>query len=80
MKQCTDFTPKFKKLLEDEAVKLGMDDNDDNATLSVHLRLTDKIHDEAKENATLSNETIVLKVSFTFIYDAIYMLNKLLQG
>ena len=32
------------------------------ATMAVHLRLTDKVHDEAKENATLSNEMVVIQV------------------
>ena len=29
---------------------------------AVHLRLTDKVHDEAKENATLSNDMVVGKI------------------
>ena len=59
MKQCTDFTSPFKELLEWEAAEIGMRGK---ATLAVHLRLTDKTHSEAKENAELSNETIVGKI------------------
>jgi len=41
------------------AEDLGLDGE---ATLAVHLRLTDKVHDEAKENALLSDHTIIEKI------------------
>ena len=59
LKQCTGLTPEFTQLLAAEAKQIGMDGS---ATLAVHLRLTDKLHSEAKENADLSNETIVGKI------------------
>ena len=55
MKGCTDFSQSFIDILVAEALKIGMDGN---ATLAVHLRLTDKVHDESKENAGLSNEMV----------------------
>ena len=59
VKQCTGLAPPFQESLADEARKIGMDGN---TTLAVHLRLTDKVHDEAKENATLSNDMVVGKI------------------
>ena len=55
VKGFTDFSQSFKDVLVAEALKIGMDGN---ATLAVHLRLTDKVHDESKENAGLSNEMV----------------------
>ena len=59
VKQFTGFTLSFQQLLADEAMQINMDGN---GTLAVHLRLTDKVHNEAKENGTLSNEMVVSKI------------------
>ena len=59
LNHCTQLTIPFQRFLWVTAVNIGLTGN---AILAVHLRLTDKVQDEAKENATLSNEAIVGKI------------------
>ena len=59
MTECTGFSVTFKLYLAVKAAQLALVPT---ATMAVHLRLTDKVHDEAKENAMMSNEMVVIHV------------------
>ena len=59
MKQCTGFTAQFDEFLRNTALQVTCSAED---TLAVHLRLTDKVDEEAKANALLTNESVVIHV------------------
>ena len=59
IQQSVELTGPFRELLLNESKMIGLLNSE---TLAVHLRLTDKVNDEAPENAQVSTAVVVAKV------------------